>query len=187
MSAEPARRFLQLRRAKSSRWPTVSVSTPSPPARLISDEYPVPENRAPALPATRRTTSRSPRRTITSVTRPTMLAAATSPADGPGPSCARSRSRSARQPQASGAARALRSTPHPRAPAGRTSPGGALPSMDKRSARSAREAISVCGTRPVRMPSNRSTCAGLNWPAPAKNSFRNFARRHRRAAADRRS
>ena len=38
-----------------------------------------------------------------------------------------------------------------------TSPRGALARIDSRSARSARAESSVCGTRPVRMPSNRST------------------------------
>ncbi len=67
MSIDPARRSFNRCSDRSARWPTASVRTPSWPARLISVEYPVCEKTAPALPAARLITSRSPRRTMTSV------------------------------------------------------------------------------------------------------------------------
>src|ERR1700730_4629369 len=51
-----------------------------------------------------------------------------------------------------------------------TSPRGALASMDSRSARAARAAISVWGTRSIRMPTNKSTCSIWTFAAPCRNS-----------------
>ncbi len=52
----------------SSRCPTVTANTPSSVARLTRPAYPPSENWAPSFAATVRTTSRSPRRRMTSVT-----------------------------------------------------------------------------------------------------------------------
>ena len=66
-SIDPSRSSFNWDSDRSSRRPTASVKTPSWLARLISTEYPACENSAPALPAARLTTSRSPRRMMTSV------------------------------------------------------------------------------------------------------------------------
>ena len=150
-------------------------------ARLINAEYPACENSAPALPAARLTTSRSPRRTMTSVR--------------PGVSFGRSdiakrwlwplrRAISIRaassitgERRSSGPAIKISSS-RARCP---TSRRGALARSDSRSARSARAAGSECGTRSVRTPSNSSTRSGLKFTAPPR-----YSSAIRRAASARR-